>query len=37
MPDGSRGEMPSFGKDAISDAQVGDLYKYVSSMLSRWK
>jgi uncharacterized membrane protein len=37
MPDGSRGEMPSFGKDAISDAQAGDLYKYVSSMLSRWK
>jgi mono/diheme cytochrome c family protein len=37
MPDGSAGQMPSFGADQISDAQAGELYSYVQSMLAAWK
>ncbi len=34
MPDGSVGEMPAFGANALSEAQVSDLYAYVSGA---WK
>jgi mono/diheme cytochrome c family protein len=37
MPDGKEGQMPPFPADQISDAQVGDLYTYIGSMLSAWK
>jgi len=37
MPDGSAGQMPSFAADQISDAQAGELYSYVQSMLAAWK
>lgn len=31
MPDGKPGEMPAFATDALSDAQVKDLFTYVST------
>lgn len=34
MPDGSEGDMPAFPASALSDAQVKDLYAYVTSA---WK
>jgi mono/diheme cytochrome c family protein len=37
MPDGSAGSMPAFGTDQLSDAQLGDLYKYVVAMVPSWK
>jgi mono/diheme cytochrome c family protein len=37
MPDGSAGQMPSFGADQISDKQAGNLYAYIQSMLAAWK
>ncbi|MGO9309782.1 MAG: c-type cytochrome [Spirochaetia bacterium] len=37
MPDGSEGQMPSFPTDQISDAQAGELYTYIQSMLPAWK
>jgi mono/diheme cytochrome c family protein len=38
MKDGSQGQMPNFPPDVLSDAQAGDLYKYVSAMASgAWK
>ncbi len=37
MPDGSAGNMPAFGTDQLSDTQVGDIYKYVVSMVPTWK
>jgi mono/diheme cytochrome c family protein len=37
MPNGSAGSMPAFPADQISDAQVGDLYGYITSMVPSWK
>ncbi len=37
MPDGSSGNMPAFPSDQISDSQAGDLYSYITSMVSVWK
>ncbi len=37
MPDGKAGQMPPFPSDQISDAQAGDLYTYLNSMLTVWK
>ncbi len=37
MPDGSAGNMPAFAADQLSDAQVGDIYAYVKSMVPVWK
>jgi mono/diheme cytochrome c family protein len=37
MPDGSQGGMPAFPEDLVSNAQAGDLYKYIQSMLPVWK
>ena len=37
MPDGKEGQMPPFPADQITDAQSGDLYTYISSMLAAWK
>jgi mono/diheme cytochrome c family protein len=37
MPDGSAGDMPSFGADQITDKQAADVYGYIQSMLSAWK
>jgi mono/diheme cytochrome c family protein len=37
MPDGSEGQMPSFGSDQVSDKQAGELYTYIQSMLAAWK
>jgi mono/diheme cytochrome c family protein len=34
MPDGSPGQMPAFGQDAISAKQAADLYVYVTT--NRW-
>ncbi len=31
MPDGKEGEMPAFASDALTDAQVKDLFAYVSA------
>jgi mono/diheme cytochrome c family protein len=37
MPDGSAGSMPAFPADQVSDAQAGDLYGYITSMVPAWK
>ena len=37
MPDGSAGGMPAFPADQVSDAQAGDLYGYITSMVPAWK
>jgi len=37
MPDGSAGAMPAFPSDQITDSQAGDLYSYITSMVSTWK
>ncbi len=37
MPDGSGGAMPAFPSDQITDAQAGDLYGYITSMVPTWK
>ncbi len=37
MPDGSKGNMPAFPADQLSDAQLGDIYGYVVAMVPTWK
>jgi mono/diheme cytochrome c family protein len=37
MPDGSAGDMPSFGTDQLTDKQAADVYGYIQSMLAAWK
>lgn len=37
MPDGKAGSMPAFPALQVSDAQAGDLYKYITSAVSTWK
>jgi mono/diheme cytochrome c family protein len=37
MPDGSAGQMPSFGDDQLTDKQAAELYGYIRSMLPAWK
>lgn len=34
MPDGKTGQMPDFGRDVLSDAQIADLYAYIAQT---WK
>jgi mono/diheme cytochrome c family protein len=37
MPDGSQGGMPPFPVDALSDAQAGDLFDYLTAMVPVWR
>jgi mono/diheme cytochrome c family protein len=37
MPDGSKGVMPSFPADQVTDKQAGELFTYISSARGSWK
>jgi mono/diheme cytochrome c family protein len=37
MPDGSDGGMPPFPPEQLNDAQVSDLFAYVTEMIPAWK